>query len=137
MAKSKKSATPNNLVYNAETEQYEILPGEKDAPPLEMTEELEVELLEGEREKEEKKRETRKSTEHYSNGKQEWKLLTKTWNEVLGWEHTTTVMQLPTGVLFCVKEAIGQKADSTTTFVPGLILSEINGKIHIAKGGEL
>jgi len=100
----------------------EVLIGDKDTPPLEMTEDLNAELMEEEREKEEKQKEIRSKTEHFTNGVNEWQLIAKTYNNILDWEHVTTAMQVGNGCLICVKEAIGQRMHSTMTFVPLLRL---------------
>lgn len=106
------------------------LPGDKDAPPLEMTAEIEAELLEGEEIKEKKREEGRSQTKHYDNGRNIWRLIAKTSNEFLDWEHVTTAMNVPGGVVMLVKEAIGQRMHSTAVFVPGAKVEEssIDGK---------
>lgn len=100
------------------------LPGEKDAPPLEMTAEIEAELLEGEERKEKKREEGRSQTKHYDNGQNIWRLIAKTSNEFLDWEHVTTAMNVPGGVVMLVKEAIGQRMHSTAVFIPGAVVKE-------------
>lgn len=103
--------------------------GEKNAPPLEMTDELKEELLEGEKEKVKRQKEIRSKTVHYLNGVNEWKLIAKTGNEILDWEHITQAMPVGNaGCIVMVKESIGQKMHSTMTFVPGVFLSEENNK---------
>lgn len=85
-----------------------------------MTDELRDELLEEERKKEEKQKEVRSKTQHFTNGVNEWRLIAKTYNDLLDWEHVTTAMNVGSGCLVCVKEAIGQRMTSTVTYVPGV-----------------
>lgn len=107
-------------VQNPEIVDYDY--GDKDAPPLEMTDELNEELIELEREKEEKQKEIRSKTEHFTNGINEWQLIAKTYNNILDWEHVTQAMKVGSGCLVCVKEAIGQRMHSTMTYVPNVRL---------------
>ena len=97
----------------------------EDAPPLEITEELEAKLIEEEEKKEGSREKLRAQTKIYDNGKNVWRLITKTSNEFLDWEHVTTAMEVGAGCIVMVKEAIGQKMHSTATYVPGAIL-EVN-----------
>jgi len=99
--------------------------GEVNAPPLEFGIEDLEEFHRQEAEKEQKRLETSSQTKTYDNGKNVWQLITKTYNDFLSWEHVTTAMNVPGGVLVCVKEAIGQKSDSTMAFVPGACVRKV------------
>ena len=112
--------------------QYEPYEGDINAEPMEMSEELREELLREEEKKDEEKERVSNSTKHYDNGYNIWRLISKTWNEILGWEHVTTAMEVPGGVLVCVKESIGNKMHSTMTFVPGAKLTSDEDKYHIS-----
>jgi hypothetical protein len=105
---------------------------EYNSAPLELTEELEEELLGIEREKDKIRESIRSHTEHYLNGLNEWKLIAKTYNNTLDYEHTTMAMFVGKGVLMCLKEAVGQKMSTTMCYVPGVrILSMEDGKYCI------
>jgi hypothetical protein len=119
-------------VTDPEEVSYEML-GEKDAPPLEMTDDLLEELTAEEKLKEEAQEETRSQTQHYTNGVNEWVLIAKTYNNILAYEHVTTAMEVAGGCLVCVKEAIGQKMHSTVTFVPGIRLTEQKEQFYLTK----
>jgi len=94
--------------------------GEVNAPPLQFTEEELEAFNEQEAEKDKQRLEIKSKTETYGNGSNVWRLISKTYNDFLGYEHVTTAMQIgEKGVLVCVKEAIGQKSDSTVCFIPG------------------
>jgi hypothetical protein len=96
--------------------------------PLEMTDRLMEELVQREEEKEEEKEKVHSRTEHYNNGANIWRLIAKTYNVYLSYEHVTTAMVVPGGVLVCVKEAVGQKSDSSVCFIPNARLVEIDSK---------
>lgn len=130
MSKEKSKDLEKEVVHDPEIEAAE---GDYNAPPLSMTDELEKELLEGEREKEKEAERVRSHTSHYNNGVNEWQLIAKTWNATLGWEHVTTAMKVVGGVIVCVKDAIGQKSSMSTTFLPGAILVLKDDKYHIEK----
>lgn len=94
--------------------------GEVNAPPLEFSMEELEQFHKEEAEKEQQRLDNSSKTETYGNGRNVWRLISKTYNDFLGWEHVTTAMEIPnSGVLVCVKEAIGQKSDSTVCFIPG------------------
>lgn len=98
--------------------------GDINSEPLEVTEAIVEELLVVEREKEERRESIRSNTRHYLNGENEWKLIAKSYNDILDWEHTTMAMEVGnSGVLVCLKEAVGQKIDTTMCFVSGASLS--------------
>ena len=108
-----------------------LLEGEQ-LPPLELTDELQRELVEKEKEKEKEREKIRAKTKHYTNGVNEWQLIAKTYNDFLGYEHVTTAMQAGRGVLICVKEAIDQKMTSTVTYAPNMILYKATDELwHI------
>lgn len=108
-----------------------LLEGEQ-LPPLELTDELQRELVEKEKEKEKERERIRAKTKHYTNGINEWQLIAKTYNDFLGYEHVTTAMQVGNGILVCVKEAIDQKMTSTVTYVPNMTIYKDNEeKWHI------
>ena len=90
-----------------------------------MTDDIRDAILEEDKEKEEKQKEIRSKTEHFTNGVNEWKLIAKTYNNFLDWEHVTQAMEVGGGCLVCVKEAIGQKMHSTMTYVPGVFLIKV------------
>ena len=122
--------TSEIYVIDPEEVDYEFK-GEENAPPLEMTDDLQDELMEEEREKEERQKEIRGKTKHFTNGDNEWQLIAKTYNNIMDWEHVTQAMRVGTGCLVCVKEAIGQRMHSTMTYVPNVRLEELNGKWYI------
>jgi len=103
--------------------------GEVNAPPITFSEQELDEFHRQEAEKEEKRLETSSKTETYGNEMNVWRLIAKTYNDFLGWEHVTTAMQISDlGVLVCIKEAIGQKSDSTVTFIAGAKLVLVEDK---------
>lgn len=93
--------------------------GQVNAPPITFSEAELEQFHKEEAEKERQRLENSSRTETYGNGRNVWRLISKTYNDFLGWEHVTTAMALDHGVLVCVKEAIGQKSDSTVCFIPG------------------
>lgn len=93
--------------------------GQVNAPPIIFTKEEYHEFHRQEDEKDKQRLENSTKTETYGNGRNVWRLISKTYNDFLGWEHVTTAMAVEHGVLVCVKEAIGQKSDSTVCFIPG------------------
>lgn len=109
-----------------EVEDAQFIEGDKDTPPLELDEQTMNELAEEEKKKEEKQKEIRNATIHYTNGENEWKLIAKTYNNLLDWEHVTTAMQVGSGILVCIKEAIGQRMTSTVTYAPNMMLWKNN-----------
>lgn len=79
-----------------------------------------------------KREELRSATEMYGNGANEWRLIQKTYNNNLDWEHVTTAMQIGTrGIIVHVKEAVGQKVNATSVFIQNGLLQEIKGKWFI------
>jgi len=102
--------------------------GVENAPPLELTEEIEKELIEGEVRKDVDRDRLRSQTKLYDNGVNVWRLITKTTNEFLDWEHVTTAMEVGGGCVVMVKEAIGQKMHSTAVYISGAKLRMENDK---------
>jgi hypothetical protein len=93
---------------------------ELNAPPMEMSDEQRLELLQREGEKEKKREEIRGKIQHHLNGKNEWKLIAKTWNDFIEFEHVTMAMEVGTrGILVMVKEKLGAKVTSTAAFIDG------------------
>jgi len=109
----KQQVTTPDIVFNDE---------QTNAPPLEMGEDDLATIMEKEGKGEEVQEEVKSATKHFLNGTNEWQLIAKTYNDMLMWEHTTTAMAVGDGVLVCVKEAIGQKNNTTVCFVPDVSL---------------
>jgi hypothetical protein len=106
--------------------------GTDNAPPLELDKEALGEILEKQSLEDEKRDEVRNSTESFGNGENEWKLIQKTYNNFLDWEHVTTAMKVGTrGVIVHVKEAVGQKVNSTSIYIDNGKLVEKKGKWFI------
>lgn len=107
--------------------------GTFNAPPLELTKEVEAEIMAKQLQDDEKRKETKSNTEEFTNGKNEWKLINKVYNNVLGWEHTTMAMRVGTrGVIVHVKEALDQKVNSTSTYIDnGKLVQDKDGKWFI------
>jgi hypothetical protein len=103
--------------------------GDRNAPPIEMTDKDLAEIVAKRKTQEAEQEKTRSGTMHFNNGTNEWRLIAKTYNNFMEWEHVTTAMQMgDEGCLVCVKEAIGQKMHSTMTFVPRISLELNKGK---------
>lgn len=101
-------------------------------PAKEMTKEDLGEILAQQEEDDVKRDEIRSSTKHFTNDKNEWKLVHKTYNNNLDWELTTMAMKIGTrGVLVHIKEAIGQKITSTSQYIDNGYLEEKDGKWFI------
>lgn len=108
-------------------EDVDTIQGDNNLPQMELSENIE-EIMAKQELDDLQRKSISDSTEHYVNGKNEWRLIAKTENKLLGWEHVTTAMQVGSrGVLIHVKEAIDQKVNATTAFVE-------NGKIEFENG---
>ena len=103
--------------------------GDDNLPPLELSAEDEEAILAKQAKDDEQRAINRSKTETYSNGSNEWKLIERTFNNTLDWEHTTKAMQIGTrGVLVHIKEAVGQKINSTSVYIDNGKLVETKGK---------
>lgn len=106
--------------------------GDVNAPPIEWTEEEKALFAMEEAEKDAKRIDISSNTTTYGNEINVWRLISKTYNEFLQYEHVTTAMQMGyMGVLVCVKEAVGNKSDTSTCFIPGVSLSLVGDKYQI------
>lgn len=121
------SAVPITERFNGDV----VDDGDINSAPLEVTDAVVEELLVVEGEKEERRDSIRSNTKHYLNGENEWKLIAKSYNDVLDWEHTTMAMVVGDGVLMCLKEAVGQKIDTTMCYVPGVKISKVGDKFIV------
>lgn len=68
-----------------------------------------------------------KATKHYFNGINEWKLISESRNDLLGWRSTTTAMNVPDlGVVLCTREGLDSKLSVSTTVLHDCVLEEID-----------
>ena len=101
---------------------------------LELTDEVMEEILLKQEEGEERGREVKSSTKHYDNGINVWRLIAKTENPYLQWEHTTMAMATgKTGVLVSVKEGFGNQTKIGLSYLSDctLYLDPQTKKYHI------
>lgn len=101
-------------------------------PPLELSEKEKLDLLAKEGDKERKKAEIKSHIQHFVNGSNEWKLISKTWNDFLEFEHTTMAMKVGTrGIIVHIKEKLGNIVSSTSLFISGGKMREVDKKWEI------
>lgn len=119
-------------VVDAIVEGDEVL-GDANLPPMEMSQEDFDALIQ----KEEKNRthleQVRNASKHYGNGENEWKLIQKTYNNELGYQHMTMAMKLGTrGILVCVIQGLDHHHVMSTEFIPNgqLVQIDVNGEKH-------
>ncbi len=97
--------------------------GEKNSAPLELTVELKDELLEKEAKNTAHLEEVRNASVHFNNGKNEWKLIQKTYNNELGYQHMTMAMKIGTrGVLVVITEGLNNRTTMTSMFLDNGVL---------------
>lgn len=95
----------------------------ENAPPLELSEEITDELIEKEAENETYIHKVRSASIHFNNGRNEWKVIQKTYNNALGYQHMTMAMQLSTrGLLVCVMESLDNKTTMSTQYIDNGVL---------------
>lgn len=123
----------DNQEFEGKPDNIMPVTGEENAPPMEMTEEVENAILAKQAEDDAKREKNRASTEKYENGKNIWRLISKVYNNNLQWEHTTMAMAVGTrGIIVHVKEAISQKVNATSVYIDNGKLLEKDGKWYIS-----
>lgn len=119
-----RDGNPEELDGPKEPEEIKELPGEDNQPPLEMTEKLKEEILDKVGVEDTYIQKVRSQSQHFGNGKNDWKLINKTFNNALDYNFTTFAMKVGTrGVVVCTIEALNAKTNMSTVYID-------NGKLE-------
>jgi len=103
--------------------------GEHNLPALDLDQEALDEIMSKQAADDSNREANRNQTKMFGNDVNEWKLIQKTYNDNLDWEHVTTAMRVGNrGIIVHVKEAIGQKVNATSVFIDNGKLVEVKGK---------
>jgi hypothetical protein len=96
----------------------------ENAAPLVLTQEDIDQAMNKEAKNETYIEQVRSASVHYNNGKNEWVVIQKTYNNTLGYQHMTMAMPLGTrGLLVCVMEALDGKTTMSTQYIDNGVLA--------------